>query len=65
VTLDESRIASLPEDAIPAEISSTMRHSKDTGVIDEESSPYVPGEIHCEDDDGIVKFVFFTERNAR
>jgi hypothetical protein len=41
IVIDHERLSRLPEDAIPVEISSTVRYSNDEALIDQESSPYV------------------------
>ncbi len=40
--IDESIIATLPEDDIPIEILATVMHNDDIGVIDAEKDSYVP-----------------------
>jgi hypothetical protein len=44
VVIDASRLDKLPDDGIPEEIVSTMRHDDDEALIEQESSPYVPSE---------------------
>lgn len=42
IEISNSRIQQLPEDDVPEEISSLVRQSTDTGIIDQESEGYVP-----------------------
>ncbi|KAJ7130993.1 hypothetical protein C8R44DRAFT_839124 [Mycena epipterygia] len=42
ITIDAARIHALPEDDVPVEITSIIRQSSDTGIIDQESDGYVP-----------------------
>ncbi len=42
VKINPDRLNALPEDGIPDEIAELMRHTNDTGLVDAESSGYVP-----------------------
>ncbi|KAJ6631969.1 hypothetical protein B0H10DRAFT_2159554 [Mycena sp. CBHHK59/15] len=42
IKIDAARTAALPEDDVPWEIMSLVRHSTDTGIIDQESDGYIP-----------------------
>lgn len=42
ITIDPIRIRQLPEDDVPDEIAGLVRHTTDTGLIDQESAGYVP-----------------------
>jgi hypothetical protein len=42
IEIDGQRLMQLPEDAVPVETSSLIRHNPDDGRIDQESSEYVP-----------------------
>ncbi|KIJ07945.1 hypothetical protein PAXINDRAFT_18889 [Paxillus involutus ATCC 200175] len=44
VKIDEQRLAELPEDGVPDEISSIVRQSTDEGLVDQESEGYIPQE---------------------
>ena len=50
IEIDEERLRMLPEDDIPSEVTSTIRHLDDNLVIDEESSGYVPVDEDSEDE---------------
>ena len=49
IEIDSNQLRLLLEDGVPLEIASTMRHSTDEGLIEEESLPYVPS--HCDDNE--------------
>ena len=49
IDISDERLASLPEDDVPVELSSTIRQSEDTDIIDREHSGYV----HDEDQDDL------------
>ncbi|KAJ7805184.1 hypothetical protein B0H14DRAFT_2383059 [Mycena olivaceomarginata] len=42
IKIDDGRIQALPEDDVPLAITSVIRQSTDTGIIDQESDGYVP-----------------------
>ncbi|KAF8145651.1 hypothetical protein K438DRAFT_1735322 [Mycena galopus ATCC 62051] len=42
IQIDEARLRALPEDDMPLAITSVIRQSTDTGIIDQESDGYVP-----------------------
>lgn len=42
IKISDSRIQQLPDDDVPEEISSLVRQSTDTGIVDQESEGYVP-----------------------
>ncbi|THH11046.1 hypothetical protein EW146_g8175 [Bondarzewia mesenterica] len=44
IEIDECRLDALPEDDVPNELLATIRQSEDVGVLDEETSGYVPRE---------------------
>ncbi|KAH0832151.1 hypothetical protein J3R83DRAFT_13062 [Lanmaoa asiatica] len=42
IEIDEGRLAQLPEDDVPEELMCVVKHSEDTGVVEQESDGYVP-----------------------
>lgn len=42
IQIDHARIQQLPEDDVPDEITSLVRHTTDTALVDQESAGYVP-----------------------
>ena len=42
IEISEAHMQRLPEDDVPEELTSIIRHSEDVGVIEEESNRYVP-----------------------
>ncbi len=44
ISIDESRLALYPEDGVPMQIEDVIRHTTDTGLVDEENVGYVPDE---------------------
>ncbi|THG93269.1 hypothetical protein EW026_g7927 [Hermanssonia centrifuga] len=50
VSIDESRLALYPDDGVPMEIEDVIRHTTDTGLVDEENVGYVPDEDGALDD---------------
>jgi len=44
IEIDANRLQQLPEDDVPIELTSIIRHSSDTGIIEQESAGYVPVE---------------------
>jgi hypothetical protein len=72
IKIDPVRIRALPEDDVPLEITSLVRQSTDTGIIDQESDGYVPeheesevGAGKCSGERGILcLFVYFSGSNS-
>ncbi|KAJ7815771.1 hypothetical protein B0H14DRAFT_2603094 [Mycena olivaceomarginata] len=54
IKIDDGRIQALPEDDVPLAITSVIRQSTDTGIIDQESDGYVPRHEESEVEVGIV-----------
>ncbi|KAK6992004.1 hypothetical protein R3P38DRAFT_3437864 [Favolaschia claudopus] len=53
IRIDMGRVASLPEDDVPLEITSIVRQSTDTGIVDQESDGYtINGELPAQISNG-------------
>ena len=53
ISIDQDRLAQLPENDVPPEILSIVWQSTDTGMIDQESAGYVPTGEELEDQAGL------------
>ncbi|KIK22654.1 hypothetical protein PISMIDRAFT_651606, partial [Pisolithus microcarpus 441] len=53
IKISDERLASLPADDVPIEISSVIRQSDDIGIVEQESEGYVP----LDDDEGELVFM--------
>lgn len=62
VIISAERLAELPEDGVPCEISSLARHCEDTSLLAQETDGYVPEE--CVGDDGMLTHENFRRNSA-
>lgn len=53
IKIDEEHLGCLPEDDVPEELMSVIRHSDDTGMVEQENDTYVAGDTESTEEETV------------